>query len=86
MSNLINTATNAARIVYTKKNTTLDKWKDVLKGCLEGTDVVFEDQRPLALKHAWEMGDTPESYASMLKNRAKQLKNKASFTSSVYPK
>jgi hypothetical protein len=86
MSNLINTATNAARIVYTRKNATLDKWKDVLKGCLEGSEVMFEDQRPLALKHAWEMGDTPESYATMLKERAKQKRNKASFVSSVYPK
>lgn len=60
------------RVVHTRINTSLEDWKRML---LEEVDRMKVDRsflRPLAIQHAWEIGDTPISYATILRNMQNQ--------------
>lgn len=55
------------RVVHTRDNTTLEEWKKLLMVHLDAMNVDKSVLRPLSMQHAWEMSDTPISYAAILK-------------------
>ena len=64
-------------IVYTRKNTTFDKWKDMLREHMVALDIGDMELRPLAVLHAWEGDDTPSNYANSLWERNRKAADRA---------
>jgi hypothetical protein len=59
--------TDGRRVVHTRDNTTFEEWKKLLMVQLDIMKVDKSVLRPLSMQHAWEMSDTPVSYAAILK-------------------
>ena len=57
----------AKRVVHTRDNTTFEDWKKLLMIQMDQMNVDKSVLRPLSMQHAWEMSDTPVSYAAILK-------------------
>lgn len=55
------------RVVHTRDNTSFEDWKKLLMVQLDLMKVDKSVLRPLSMQHAWEMSDTPVSYAAILK-------------------
>ena len=64
---LIREGDGSKRVVHTRDNTTLEEWKKLLMVHLDEMKVDKSVLRPLSMQHAWEIGDTPISYAAILK-------------------
>jgi hypothetical protein len=60
---------NPITIVYTRKNTTLADWKAMVVKELKRYSVTNQTLNPLAALHAWELDNTPGSYAYTLWQR-----------------
>lgn len=60
------------RVVHTRINTSLEDWKKLLMVEVDRMGVGHDWLKPLAIQHAWEIGDTPISYATILKNMQNQ--------------
>lgn len=60
------------RVVHTRINTSLEDWKKLLLVEVDKMGVERSFLKPLSVQHAWEMGDTPVSYATVLKNMQNQ--------------
>ena len=69
------------RVVHTRINTSLEDWKKLLMVEIERMKIDKDLLKPLAVQHAWEIGDTPLSYAAILKvmqnQRARNMAMKA---------
>lgn len=69
----------AKRVVHTRDNTSFEDWKKLLMAQMDAMKVDKSVLRPLAMKHAWEMSDTPVSYAAILKVMQDRMERKKSM-------
>lgn len=67
MTKINNNDNSGRRVVYTRDNTTLEEWKKLLLAESKIKNVDMSVVKPLAIQHAWEIGDTPISFAAILK-------------------
>ena len=67
-----NATPSRPRTVYTRKNTTFEQWKVMLKEHMELLGIADYELRPLAVLHAWEDDDTPSNYAASLWERKRK--------------
>ena len=63
-------------VVYTRKNTPLDAWKQMVVEELIKKSAVNLELNQLAAKHAWELDGTPSSYAYTLWQREVRAEDK----------
>lgn len=57
------------RIVYTRKNTTFDKWKEMVLTECASKEIDPKVIRPLAMLHGWEDGLPPEYFVDVYVRR-----------------
>ncbi len=67
------------RVVHTRDNTSFEDWKKLLMVEMDTMGVDKSVLRPLAMQHAWEMSDTPISYATILKIVQDRMERKRSM-------
>jgi hypothetical protein len=61
----------APSVVYARKNTPLEKWKDMVNTQIS-THKYEGKIRPLELLHGWEHDETPYSFVQKYVNRARK--------------
>jgi fermentation-respiration switch protein FrsA (DUF1100 family) len=62
------------RVVYTRKNTPFDRWKEMVMACFAEKDHDPSDIRPLEFLHGWEDGATPDFFVDIyVRRRAKDI-------------
>lgn len=64
-------------VVYTRKNTSLNEWKQMVVKELTKHPAVNIKLNQLAALHAWEEESTPSSYAYILWQREVRAKDRA---------
>ena len=67
---------NPTSIVYTRKNTTLEDWKQMVVAELVRLSAKNLTLNQLAALHAWEFDSTPSSYAYTLWQREVRAEDK----------
>lgn len=73
------------RVVYTRENTSFEEWKKLLMIELDAMKVDKSFLRPLSMQHAWEMNDTPVSYAAILKVMQDRRQRNEAFRRNLSP-
>jgi hypothetical protein len=65
---------SAPRVVYTRKNTTLEKWKEMVIAECARKEIDPSIIRPFEMLHGWEDGSPPEYFVDIyVRRRAKDV-------------